>query len=846
MDRLKRKFGFVILAGILMFATTFGLGVSSLANFFASENYIVAETENENVSDNSLEDEIGAMAVADVTYNQQYVTTAPTNLAGQTVSIANSLFVYNNTTMLGSLANSDVEITNSIFVYTGSGSASLFSGTPTDLYLNNVIFYASSSGSLNVSNITTDMKSGGFVYGSSEPVTHVWEDDANDWTKIDVSLTTLLGEVRFLAQNTYTHKEADKETDYNIWSGSWNFSNEGWAYAASELVGGSWTSRPTGVYPYPASYINEKISGTEAVKVYLYSGISDEADNSKIVMTLPGSRTIGLESQYILARPGYEQIGWYVYPELIDDPSATEPTDGTFAAKVTIPEGSEGISIFAAWKTIEYTITFNSTDDGRGEIHGGSEENDSHKITYTIDTTDSISLLTETSSRTYITRGGYRLEGWRVASVSVSDNGQGSSGGWEQGEIYTDATIPEIAYGNVILTPNWVPYTYTLRYNGNGGQTSSSASSYTQTGFTYRDDGEATQTMTGNQFTRPGYTFAGWAKSEGGEAVYANGAHPNRSPYTDFVPTSNNQTFDVYAVWTGNPYNITYNTDKGDLPDDAATQYRTGSSTEQVVFPDNDDFGDSAFGWTFDHWTISQVAIDEDLDGEIDSNEIYTSGTHGGWTVGNTYTGTSTSNYGHIELQAHWTPRNVTIIYNLNGENADFTDVAGGTESGTTVRITRKYNAQLSTMPTATRTGYTFEGWSTSDTASNLVGKETIVSSLNVVDSNGELIVNLYGDWTPIPYEVKVDGNGGETSTGQPSFTQAATYDEPLAINNVTWVREGHSFGGYKLTASGNASTVTEVDSVDDITSSGIYLVDGVYYVYNLRTTKGTTPIYVH
>ena len=239
MDRLKRKFGFVILAGILMFATTFGLGVSSLANFFASENYIAAETENENVSDNSLEDEIGTMAVADVTYNQRYEESAPTGLAGKTVSIANSLFVYNNATMLGSLANSDVEITNSIFVYTGSGSASLFSETPTDLYLNNVIFYASSNGSLNVSNITTDMKSGGFVYGrNSESVTHVWEDDANDWTKIDVSLTTLLGEVRFLAQNTYTYKEADKETDYNIWSGSWNFSNEGWAYAASGLIGG--------------------------------------------------------------------------------------------------------------------------------------------------------------------------------------------------------------------------------------------------------------------------------------------------------------------------------------------------------------------------------------------------------------------------------------------------------------------------------------------------------------------------------------------------------------------------------------------------------------------------------
>ena len=393
MDRLKRKFGFVILAGILMFATTFGLGVSSLANFFASENYIAAETENENVSDNSLEDEIGTMAVADVTYNQQYVTTAPTNLAGQTVSIANSLFVYNNTTMLGSLANSDVEITNSIFVYTGTGSASLFSGTPTDLYLNNVIFYASSDGSLNVSNITTDMKSGGFVYGSSsESVTHVWEDDANDWTEIDASLTTLLGEVRFLAQNDFTY---DGET-YTIWSGSWNFSNEGWAYAASELVGGSWTSRPTGVYPYPASYINEKISGTEAVKVYLYSGEPDEANNSKIVMTLPGSRTIGLDSQYTLTRPGYEQIGWYVYPELIDDPSATEPTEGTFATEVTIPEGSEGISIFAAWEIIQYTIKFDSANDGKGAIvNNGSNTTD---YSYTYDIYDTITFLDDETS----------------------------------------------------------------------------------------------------------------------------------------------------------------------------------------------------------------------------------------------------------------------------------------------------------------------------------------------------------------------------------------------------------------------------------------------------------------
>ena len=140
MDRLKRKIGFIIFASILAFATTFGLGASSLATYFSSPNYAMAETEDESVSANSSDDEISAMA-ADISYVGEYVEGQPT-LSGDTVEITNSLFVYDSADMLGSLSDKIVEINNSIFVYTGTGSSVLFSGTP-EITLNNVIFYAS-------------------------------------------------------------------------------------------------------------------------------------------------------------------------------------------------------------------------------------------------------------------------------------------------------------------------------------------------------------------------------------------------------------------------------------------------------------------------------------------------------------------------------------------------------------------------------------------------------------------------------------------------------------------------------------------------------------------------------
>lgn len=315
MDRLKKKIGFILFASILAFATTFGVGVSALSTYFSSPSYAIAETEEENVGATS--DEVGAMANVDKAISGEYITTKPPFDGYNTIEITNSLFVYDNSNMLGDLSGKTVTINNSIFVYTGSGSSDLFTNG-SRVTLNNVIFYASGTGSVNNTNITTDMLvfGGGFVYGNAKDnSTTVYEQFSNESTSISRSLTDLISEVRFLAQDTYTYDldgngsiSADEE--FEIWSGSWNFSNDGWAYASSTIVDGSWTSRPTGIYPYPAQYIDNQISGTNSVKVYLYTGMPGEADNSKIVLNVGGNDTIDTQSPYTLTRNGYEHVGW--------------------------------------------------------------------------------------------------------------------------------------------------------------------------------------------------------------------------------------------------------------------------------------------------------------------------------------------------------------------------------------------------------------------------------------------------------------------------------------------------------------------------------------------------------
>jgi len=86
--------------------------------------------------------------------------------------------------------------------------------------------------------------------------------------------------------------------------------------------------------------------------------------------------------------------------------------------------------------------------------------------------------------------------------------------------------------------------TYKVKYNANGGSGSMSDTSATYgTAFNLRS----------NSFTRTGYTFAGWATSSGGSAVYSDGASVNN------LTTTNGGTVNLYAKWNVNSYYLDLN-----------------------------------------------------------------------------------------------------------------------------------------------------------------------------------------------------------------------------------------------------------------------------------------------
>lgn len=140
-------------------------------------------------------------------------------------------------------------------------------------------------------------------------------------------------------------------------------------------------------------------------------------------------------------------------------------------------------------------------------------------------------------------------------------------------------------------------------------------------------------------------------------------------------------------------------------------------------------------------------------------------------------------------LTAYFTLKSYTVTWNGNG----------GTPSKSSSSF--HYNDALGTLPTATRTGYTFKGWSTSKTGTVNVNTTTKVTAN----------VTYYAVWTINSYTWTFDANGGTGDTTK-TLNYNATLSTlptasraPTAANNYTfagWFDTDASTGGTQLTTS--------------------------------------------
>jgi len=242
--------------------------------------------------------------------------------------------------------------------------------------------------------------------------------------------------------------------------------------------------------------------------------------------------------------------------------------------------------------------------------------------------------------------------------------------------------------------------------------------------------------------TRSGYIFSGWyTAASGGTRVGGAGE--------SYTPTAN---ITLYARW-GKPCTVTYNANGGSCG--TASEKYTGTA---LTLPTATRDGYWFIGW-------------------YDAAE-------GGNKIGDA--GATYNPSGEITLYAHWQEQvEYTVTYDAN--------------SGTCGTASATYQGTALTLPTPTRTGYTFTGWYTAASGGNKVeGPYTPTAN-----------ITLYAQWTGCV--VTYNANGGTCGTASEKYTGTA-------LTLPTPTRDGYTFNGWYTAASGGTKAESPYVPSADIT----------------------------
>ena len=152
-----------------------------------------------------------------------------------------------------------------------------------------------------------------------------------------------------------------------------------------------------------------------------------------------------------------------------------------------------------------------------------------------------------------------------------------------------------------------------------------------------------------------------------------------------------------------------------------------------------------------------------------------------------------------ITLYVHWVARTYTVTFAKNDGSGD----NAGTRTVT-------YDAKYGTLPTLSRTGYTFTGWFTAASGGTQVTSDTIVK---ITEAQ-----TLYAHWTPNKYTVtfiKNDGTSNNAGTSNVTFGSAyGTLPTPS--------RTGYTFSGW-FTAASNGTRIIDSTKVSNASNHNLY-----------------------
>ena len=340
---------------------------------------------------------------------------------------------------------------------------------------------------------------------------------------------------------------------------------------------------------------------------------------------------------------------------------------------------------------------------------------------------------------------------------------------------------------------------YTIKYNLNTGRNDDAKE------IKYNVESDAITLPTP---TRTGYTFVGWSGSNGLkpqlEVVIREGSVGNKT---------------YKANWTSNPYKVSLNANGGVVEEDyimisynslygtIPSPSRVGYTFEGWYYNDTLINEDSLQNKEYDHelvakWKVINYGISYELNGGSAPSlvNIYNIETETftlpiptkkgykflGWTGSNGNTPSTNvsivkGTIGDKSYTANWEIITYNISYDLGG--------------GSTSSLTKTYNVESNTitLPTPTRTGYTFLGW----TGSNGNTPSTSVSIAK--GSTGDK--SYTANWKVIQYDITYNLAGGSASPLQTSYNV-----ESNSFTLPTPTRTGYTFTGWSGTGLSSTS----------------------------------------